>query len=71
MDCQRLPWRSQTTANPQDASTTIVIDNPPLVVDLPDTINASCIDNTVIPASTSRAGQYGYSWTVGGIRTGR
>ena len=53
------------------ASTTIVIDNPPLVVDLPDTINASCIDNTVIPASIeSGAGQYGYSWTVGGIPYG-
>lgn len=53
------------------ASTTIVIDNPPLVVDLPDTINASCIDNTVIPVSIeSGAGQYGYSWTVGGIPYG-
>ena len=53
------------------ASTTIVIDNPPLVVDLPDTINASCIDNTVIPvAIESGAGEYGYSWTVGGIPYG-
>ncbi len=54
-----------------DASTTIVIDNPPLVIDLPDTINASCIDNTVIPVSIeSGAGEYGYSWTVGGIPYG-
>ena len=53
------------------AITTIVIDNPPLVVDLPDTINASCIDNTVIPvAIESGAGEYGYSWTVGGIPYG-
>ncbi len=54
-----------------DASTTIVIDNPALVIDLPDTINASCIDNTVIPVSIeSGAGEYGYSWTVGGIPYG-
>ena len=53
------------------ASTTIVIDNPPLVVDLPDTINASCIDNTVIAVNIeSGAGEYTYEWSVGGVPYG-
>ena len=53
------------------ASTTIVIDNPPLVTSLPDTINASCIDNTVVAVSIeSGAGEYEYEWTVGGVPYG-
>ena len=53
------------------ATSTIVIDNPPLVVDLPDTINASCIDNTVIAVDIeSGAGEYTYEWSVGGIPYG-
>jgi len=53
------------------ASTTIVIDNPPLVMGLPDTINASCIDNTVIVVDIeSGAGEYTYSWSVGGVPYG-
>ena len=35
---------------------------------LPDTINASCIDNTVVAVSIeSGAGEYEYEWTVGGV----
>ena len=53
------------------ASTTIVIDNPPLVTSRPDTINASCIDNTVVAVSIeSGAGEYEYEWTVGGVPYG-
>lgn len=53
------------------ASTTIVIDNPPLVVALPDTIAASCIDYTVIPVEIqSGAGAYSYAWAVGGLPYG-
>lgn len=53
------------------AGTAIVIDNPPLVVSLPDTIPASCVDNTVIPVDiVSGAGEYSYSWSVGGIPYG-
>jgi len=53
------------------ASTTIVIDNPPLFIAMQDTINASCVDNTVITVDIeSGAGDYTYEWTVGGIPYG-
>ncbi len=53
------------------ASTSIVIDNPPLVIDLQDTIDASCVDYTAIAVDiASGAGDYTYSWSVGGIPYG-
>ena len=53
------------------ASTSIVIDNPPLVIDLQDTIDASCVDYTAIAVDIeSGAGDYTYSWSVGGIPYG-
>ena len=53
------------------ASTTIDIQNPVLVVDLPDSISASCVDNTVVAVDIlSGAGGYTYEWTVGGIPYG-
>jgi gliding motility-associated-like protein len=53
------------------ASTQITIDNPPLEVDLGGDIFASCVDNTDIPVTIlSGAGDYTYSWTVGGMPAG-
>ena len=53
------------------ASTIIDIVNPPLEIGLPDTVDASCVDNTVIAVDIlSGAGDYTYSWTVGGIPYG-
>lgn len=53
------------------ASTVITIDNPPLVIDLQDSILASCVDNTPIAVDiVTGAGDYTYSWTVGGIPYG-
>jgi gliding motility-associated-like protein len=53
------------------ASTTIDIVNPALELSLPDTINASCIDNTVIAVDIlSGAGEYEYEWSVGGVPYG-
>ena len=53
------------------ASTTIDIQNPPLVVDMQDSISASCVDNTVIAVDiVSGAGDYTYEWTVGGVPYG-
>lgn len=53
------------------ASSQITIDNPPLEVDLGDDIFASCVDNTDIPVTIlSGAGDYTYSWTVGGMPAG-
>lgn len=64
----------QVTDNCQatgSASTAILIDNPPLVVGMTDTINASCIDNTVIAVDIlSGAGGYVYDWSVGGLPYG-
>ena len=53
---------SRTIVNPQgSASTTIDIQNPPLVVDMQDSISASCVDNTVIAVDiVSGAGDYTY-----------
>ena len=53
------------------ASTTIDIQNPALFVDLQDTIDASCVDNTVIAVDIlSGAGDYTYTWSVGGLPYG-
>ena len=53
------------------AETSIVIDNPPLVIELGDDIYASCVDNTDIEVEVvSGAGDYDYAWTVGGIPAG-
>ena len=53
------------------ASTIIDIVNPPLEIGLPDSINASCVDNTAIAVDIlSGAGEYTYAWTVGGIPYG-
>lgn len=53
------------------ASTSVTIDNPPLEIGLPDTISASCVDNTVIAVDiVSGAGDYTYAWTVGGVPYG-
>ena len=53
------------------ATTSVVIDNPPLEIELPDTVNASCVDNTAIAVDIiSGAGAYEYEWTVGGIPYG-
>ena len=48
-------------------STMIVIDNPPLVIELGADIYASCVDNTDIPVDLiSGAGNYTYDWVVAG-----
>ncbi|MCH1582949.1 MAG: choice-of-anchor L domain-containing protein [Flavobacteriales bacterium] len=53
------------------ASTSIEIVNPPLEIGLPDSIDASCVDNTAIAVDIlSGAGEYTYAWTVGGIPYG-
>ncbi len=53
------------------ASTTIDIENPPLVLGLPDTISASCVDNTAIAVDIiSGSGDYTYAWSVGGLPYG-
>lgn len=53
------------------ASTIIDIVNPPLEIGLPDSINASCVDNTAIAVDIlSGAGEYSFAWTVGGIPYG-
>jgi len=53
------------------ASTAIDIQNPALLVDLQDTINASCVDNTVVAVDIlSGAGGYTYEWTIGGVPYG-
>lgn len=53
------------------ATTSVTIDNPPLEIGLADTINASCVDNTVIAVDiVSGAGDYTYAWTVGGVPYG-
>ncbi|MCB0762227.1 MAG: choice-of-anchor L domain-containing protein [Flavobacteriales bacterium] len=45
----------------------IVIDNPPVLVELGDDINASCVDFTDIGVDVlSGAGQYQYQWAVDG-----
>ena len=44
---------------------------PALVLDMPDSISASCVDNTVIAVDIiSGAGDYTYEWTVGGVPYG-
>ena len=49
------------------ASTVVVIDNPPLVIELGVDLYASCIDNTNIPVEIiSGAGAYDYAWFVSG-----
>jgi len=49
------------------SSTDIVIENPPLVIELGDAINASCVDNTPIAVDIlSGAGAYEYAWVVNG-----
>ncbi len=53
------------------ASTTIDIVNPALELNLPDTISASCIDNTFIEVEIlSGAGEYVFEWLVGGVPYG-
>ncbi len=53
------------------ASTSVTIDNPPLEIGLPDSIYASCVDNTVIAVDIiSGAGDYIYEWTLGGVPYG-
>lgn len=53
------------------ASTTIDIVNPPLELSMPDTVYASCIDNTVLIVDIlSGAGEYVYEWSVGGLPYG-
>jgi gliding motility-associated-like protein len=53
------------------ASTTIDIVNPPLELAMPDTVYASCIDNTVLVVDIlSGAGEYVYEWSVGGLPYG-
>lgn len=49
-------------------STDIVIENPPLVIELGDPINASCVDNTPIAVDIlSGSGEYEYAWEVNGV----
>jgi gliding motility-associated-like protein len=49
------------------ASTDIVIDNPPLVIELGEDIDASCIDNSnILVDIVSGSGDYSFSWTVAG-----
>jgi gliding motility-associated-like protein len=48
-------------------STVIIIDNPPLIIELGADVYASCIDNTNIPVDIiSGAGNYDYAWFVSG-----
>lgn len=43
----------------------IIIENPPLEIDLGEDIDASCIDNTEIDVTiNSGSGGYSYSWTI-------
>ncbi len=49
------------------SATDIIIDNPPLVIELGDPINASCVDNTTVEVDIlSGAGEYEYAWSVDG-----
>lgn len=49
------------------SATEIVIENPPMVIDLGDDISASCVDNTAIAASIlSGSGAYEFAWSVNG-----
>ena len=48
-------------------ATDITIENPPLVIELGDPINASCVDNTPIAVDiVSGSGEYVYNWQVNG-----
>ena len=47
------------------ASTDVVIEDPPLIIELGDDLNASCVDNTPIAVDIlSGSGEYVYAWEV-------